>query len=82
MGGTAGLLTGLGMMAIPGLGPIVAVGWLLSTLTGAVSGAAVGGIAGNVYRSLIAAGVSEADANIYSAGIERGETFLAVRVSD
>lgn len=82
VGGTAGLLTGLGLMAIPGLGPIVAAGWLASTLTGAMSGAAVGGIAGRVYRSLIEAGVSETDANIYSAGIERGGTFLAVRVSD
>ncbi|ERI14272.1 hypothetical protein [Brucella intermedia] len=82
VGGTAGLLTGLGLMAIPGLGPIVAAGWLASTLTGAVSGAAIGGIAGNVCRSLIEAGVSETDANIYSAGIEQGGTFLAVRVSD
>ncbi|RLL65533.1 hypothetical protein D8666_21045 [Ochrobactrum soli] len=38
VGGTAGLLTGLGLMAIPGLGRIVAAGWLASTLTGAVSG--------------------------------------------
>jgi len=82
VGGTAGLLTGLGLMAIPGLGPIVAAGWLASTLAGAVSGAAIGGIAGHVYRSLIEAGVSETDANIYSAGIQRGGTFLAVRVSD
>jgi len=82
VGGTAGLLTGLGLMAIPGLGPIVAAGWLASTLTGAVSGAAIGGIAGNVYRSLVEAGLSETDANIYSAGIEQGGTFLAVRVSD
>ncbi|WP_273786707.1 hypothetical protein [Brucella intermedia] len=82
LGGAAGLLTGLGLMAIPGLGPIVAAGWLASTLTGAASGAAIGGIAGNVYRLLIEAGVSETDANIYSAGIEQGGTFLAVRVSD
>ncbi|WP_025090714.1 hypothetical protein, partial [Brucella intermedia] len=82
VGGTAGLLTGFGLMAIPGLGPIVAAGWLASTLTGAVSGAAIGGVAGNVCRSLIEAGVSEMDANIYFAGVEQGGTFLAVRVSD
>ncbi|MEL4378460.1 hypothetical protein [Brucella cytisi] len=82
VGGAAGLLTGLGLMAIPALGPIVAAGWLASTLTGAVSGAAIGGIAGKVYHSLIEAGLSETDANIYSAGIEQGGTFLAVRVSD
>lgn len=82
LGGATGLLTGLGLMAIPGLGPIVAAGWLASTLTGAASGAAIGDIAGNVYRSLIKAGVSETDANIYCAGIEQGGTFLAVRVCD
>lgn len=82
VGGTAGLLTGLGLLAIPGLGPIVAAGWLASTLTGAVSGAAIGGITGDVYRSLLEAGVSEMEANIYSAGLELGGTFLAVRISD
>ncbi|MCI3135235.1 hypothetical protein [Phenylobacterium aquaticum] len=31
LGGGAGLLAGLGMLAIPGLGPVVAAGWLAST---------------------------------------------------
>ena len=43
VGGGAGLLAGLGLMAIPGAGPIVAAGWLVATLTGAVAGAASGG---------------------------------------
>jgi len=43
VGGTAGLLAGLGMMAIPGVGPVVAAGWLASTLLGA----AAGGVAGS-----------------------------------
>ena len=30
----------LGMLAIPGLGPVVAAGWLASTLVGAGAGAA------------------------------------------
>ena len=34
-GGGAGLLAGLGSLAIPGIGPIVAAGWLTATLTGA-----------------------------------------------
>jgi|SoiMethySBSTD1v2_1073268.scaffolds.fasta_scaffold4143050_2 heat induced stress protein YflT len=34
IGGGAGLLAGLGMLAIPGLGPVVAAGWLASTLVG------------------------------------------------
>ncbi|MDB5438558.1 MAG: hypothetical protein JWM33_985, partial [Caulobacteraceae bacterium] len=39
IGGGAGLLAGLGMLAIPGVGPVVAAGWLAATLTGAVAGA-------------------------------------------
>src|SRR5687768_14146189 len=37
-GGTVGLLTGLGLMAIPGVGPVVAAGWLAAMLTGAAAG--------------------------------------------
>src|ERR1700746_1188830 len=34
-GGVTGLLTGLGLMAIPGIGPVVAAGWLAATAAGA-----------------------------------------------
>ena len=39
----AGLLAGLGMLAIPGVGPVVAAGWLVTTIAGAVAGARVAG---------------------------------------
>lgn len=48
LGGAAGLLTGLGLLAIPGVGPVVAAGWLVATLTGAGIGAAAGGLAGGL----------------------------------
>ena len=35
LGGAGGLLAGLGLLAIPGLGPIVAAGWLAATAAGA-----------------------------------------------
>ena len=38
VGGAGGLLTGLGLMAIPGVGPVVAAGWLAATAVGAVGG--------------------------------------------
>jgi hypothetical protein len=44
VGGLGGLLTGLGIMAIPGVGPVVAAGWLAATAAGAVTGAVVGGL--------------------------------------
>ena len=75
LGGGAGLLAGLGMLAIPGLGPVVAAGWLASTLLGAGIGAAAGGIVG----SLTDVGVSESDAHAYAEGVQRGGTLLTVK---
>jgi hypothetical protein len=52
-----GLLTGLGIMAIPGVGPVVAAGWLVTTLAGAAAGgrgdADVAEIAGAVPRGYV-----------------------------
>ena len=77
-GGAVGLLTGLGLLAIPGVGPVVAAGWLVTTLTGAGIGAATGGLIGG----LTGAGVSEADAHTYSEGVRRGGTLVTVRTDE
>lgn len=78
LGGGAGLLAGLGMLAIPGVGPVVAAGWLVATLAGAGVGAAAGGLLG----SLTNAGVEEGQAQHYVDHIGRGGTLLTVRASD
>ena len=78
LGGGAGLLAGIGALAIPGLGPIVAAGWLVAALTGAGVGAAAGGLLG----SLTGAGISEADAHTYQEGVNSGGTLVTVRVDE
>lgn len=78
LGGAAGLLAGLGIMAIPGVGPVVAAGWLASTALGAV----VGGTAGGIVGALTQSGVSEEDAHVYAEGVRRGGTLLTVRVPE
>lgn len=78
LGGGAGLLAGLGMLAIPGLGPVVAAGWLASTLVGAGVGAAAGGLVG----ALTDAGISHEDAHVYAEGVRRGGTLVTVRTDD
>jgi hypothetical protein len=78
IGGAGGLLAGLGLMAIPGIGPVVAAGWLAATLAGAAAGAAAGGIVG----ALVDAGVPERDAEVYSEAVRRGGTLVTVRVED
>ncbi|QEL26006.1 hypothetical protein FQV39_27900 [Bosea sp. F3-2] len=78
LGGAAGLLAGIGLIAIPGIGPVVAAGWLAAT----AAGAAAGGVAGGIVGALTSAGHSEEDANYYAETVRRGGTVVSVRVAD
>lgn len=78
IGGGAGLLAGLGLLAIPGVGPVVAAGWLVATAVGAGVGAGAGGLLG----SLVGAGVEESDAHVYAEGVRRGGTLVTVRADE
>jgi uncharacterized membrane protein len=77
-GAGAGLLAGLGTAAVPGFGPVIAAGWIVSTLVGAGAGAAVGGLAG----ALADAGLSDEDAQNYAEGVRRGGALLTVKVDE
>lgn len=82
VGGAGGLLTGLGLMAIPGVGPVVAAGWLAATAAGAVAGAVAGGAAGGLIGAMTGSGVSEDDAHVYAEGLRRGGTLVTAKVDD
>jgi hypothetical protein len=82
VGGAGGLLTGLGLMAIPGVGPVVAAGWLAATAAGAVAGAVAGGAAGGLIGAMTSSGVSENDAHVYAEGVRRGGTLVTAKVDD
>jgi hypothetical protein len=82
VGGVGGLLAGLGMLVIPGLGPVVAAGWLGATLIGALGGAAVGGAAGGLVGALTDAGVPAHDADVYAEGVRRGGSLVTAKVDD
>lgn len=82
IGGAGGLLAGLGLLAIPGLGPVVAAGWLAATAVGAVGGAAIGGAAGGLVGALTHAGVPEEDAHVYAEGVRRGGTLVTAKVDE
>lgn len=75
VGGAAGLLTGLGILAIPGVGPVVAAGWLAATAAGAVAGAAAGGLVGSFVKE----GHDEDEANYYAETVRRGGSVVSVR---
>jgi uncharacterized protein (TIGR02271 family) len=74
LGGVVGLLAGVGALAIPGIGPIIAGGALASTLAGAGIGAAAGGLIG----ALAGMGVPEEDARHFERGFQRGGVLVTV----
>ncbi|WP_457108320.1 hypothetical protein [Methylobacterium sp. P5_C11] len=78
LGGGAGLLAGLGLLAIPGLGPVVAAGWLAAAATGAGVGATAGGLIGG----LTAAGLDGDEAEAYAEGVRRGGTLVTVQTDE
>ncbi|WP_371347181.1 hypothetical protein [Ancylobacter sp. IITR112] len=82
VGGAGGLLTGLGLMAIPGVGPVVAAGWLVATGAGVVAGAAAGGAVGGIVGAMTSEGVPEERAHVYAEGVRRGGTVVSARVPD
>jgi hypothetical protein len=78
IGGIGGLLVGLGALAIPGIGPIVAAGPLVSALAGAGIGAVAGGLVG----ALTDLGVPETEASFYAEGVRRGGALVTAQVPD
>ncbi|MGV3719562.1 MAG: YsnF/AvaK domain-containing protein, partial [Actinomycetota bacterium] len=78
VGGIGGLLVGLGLLTIPGIGPILAAGPLATAAAGAVAGAATGGLLG----ALVGMGIPEEDAHTYAEGVRRGGTLVTVNADD
>lgn len=78
LGGAGGVLAGLGMLAIPGIGPVVAAGPIAAGLVGAAGGAVAGGLIGG----LVGLGVPEEESHAYAEGVRRGHTLVVARTSD
>lgn len=74
IGGTLGWLTGIGMLAIPGLGPFIAAGPIMAMLAGVGAGGAIGGIAG----ALIGMGIPEYEAKRYEGRVKEGGILISV----
>jgi hypothetical protein len=74
IGGTLGLLAGVGLLAIPGLGPFIAAGPIMAGLAGLGVGGAVGGVTG----ALIGMGIPEFEAKRYEGRLKNGGILLSV----
>jgi hypothetical protein len=74
IGGSLGWLAGIGALAIPGVGPLIAAGPIVAALTGVGVGGAVGGITG----ALIGMGIPEYEAKRYEGRVKQGGILLSV----
>jgi hypothetical protein len=74
IGGTLGWLAGIGSLAIPGVGPLIAAGPIMAALAGAGVGGAVGGIVG----ALVGMGIPEYEAKRYEGLVKDGGILLSV----
>ena len=74
LGGLTGLLAGVGALAIPGVGPIVAAGPIASTLGGIAAGIGAGGLAG----ALVGLGIPKDTADKYASDVEEGKILILV----
>jgi len=78
IGGALGWLVGIGALAIPGVGPLIAAGPIVAALAGVGAGGAVGGITGG----LVGLGVPEYEAKRYEGRILKGSILLSVHCDD
>jgi hypothetical protein len=78
LGGVLGWLAGVGSLAIPGVGPLIAAGPIM----GLLGGAAVGGATGGIVGALIGYGMPEIEAKRYEGKIRDGNILLSVHTED
>jgi len=78
VGGVLGWLVGVGTLAIPGLGPLIAAGPVVAALAGAGAAGATGGLVGG----LIGAGIPEIEAKRYAGRIREGGYLVSVHCDD
>lgn len=74
VGGIVGWLAGIGSLAVPGLGPLIAAGPIMGMLTGAAVLGTIGGVAG----ALIGLGVPEFEARKYEGKVRTGSALIAI----
>jgi hypothetical protein len=78
LGGTLGWLVGIGSLAIPGVGPLIAAGPIMAALAGAGVGGALGGLTG----ALVGMGIPEYEAKRYEGLVKDGGILISVHCDD
>jgi len=77
IGGALGWVARIGLLAIPGFGPMIASG----PIGAALSGAAIGGTLGSLTGSLIGLGMHDTEAQRYEVQVRSGRILISVHTS-
>jgi hypothetical protein len=78
LGGVAGWMLGIGTLAIPGAGPLLAAGPIFAAL----SGLALGGAAGGLSGALTGLGFPEYEAKLYAGKLSDGNILIAAHTEN
>ncbi|MBI3297150.1 MAG: DUF3341 domain-containing protein [Elusimicrobia bacterium] len=78
IGGTLGWLAGIGVLSLPGFGPLIAAGPIMAALAGLGVGGGVGGVLG----ALAGMGIPEYEAKRFTGRIREGGILLSVHCGD
>lgn len=81
-GGALGLIAGLGVLLIPGIGPVLAAGPLAAAITAAAGGAAIGATAGTLLGILNDEGIPSDRADFYNRHFNKGNIIVMVHTDE
>ena len=82
LGGLGGLLVGLGALALPGIGPVIAGGALATALATTAAGTAIGAATGGLVGALVGLGIPENRAHYYNDRVAHGDYLVMVNSTD
>jgi hypothetical protein len=78
VGGVLAWLASVGLLTVPGIGPLLAAGPIVAALAGVGAGGAAGGLIG----ALVGAGMPEVEAKRYEGRIRKGHILCSVHSDD
>lgn len=81
-GGALGLIAGLGVLLIPGIGPVLAAGPLAAAITAAAGGAAIGATAGTLVGILNDEGIPSDRADFYNRHFSKGNVIVMIHTDE
>ncbi|MEB3360063.1 MAG: DUF1269 domain-containing protein [Synechococcales bacterium] len=82
LGGVGGFLVGVGLLAVPGIGPVLAAGAEISAIASTLAGAGIGAATGGIIGALVGMGIPEERAKVYEDRIKAGNYLVMVSGTD